>query len=674
MCCVVQQPHAARALDALATLHPARTSIAPSTPRVRMRVRRILLVLPLLLPGVLVRKANAKPATLGVAKQFIQDHLSSARKIETSGVSINAARLQHLATAYEHVPAQLKTPASSSLNLEFGVRGATSINYLAEKTAASGATWDGFDSFRGLPKTEVAQGAGWRAGAFTMHGKMPEVRSNVRLHAGWFNDTLPGFLDTQAKGKLVAFIHLDADIFESTWTVLEAVGSRCLLRVGTVLSFDELFAKKQTKLLQHEWRALRMASKQFGFQFRFISWMLHPATPYGRVAVQVTRVDAARCGAHHALDATLRAPQGLPAPLPAPLPALAKLRSVANPNRCRQPRRIFIDMGVNWCNTLQLYRELPTAWFQTLVPDAQYRRTLMSAPWQVYGFEASPLIVPYTERCARELSAGRPLPESPLPPMGSGPELMRLAGQFNCSDGAADSAAMARIRERKGRLPARLREKQILAKSKMQCILEKMQGRLKDLRPDPSLSRNPELLRSRVASAARCPAGKTDEFVMLPAAASTKDGTMEIYGSREDLITGGVKSVRMKGFHRGKVETSTVPTVDVVRWILQSFTEDDFVVLKMDIEGAEHSVVPALIEAGGAPLVDIFLWECHYAAAVTSKCHEMESALEKAGVNLVYREPYRFTGGKGARDGARSAAKTRKAQQLVASRAKAYRT
>ena len=30
--------------------------------------------------------------------------------------------------------------------------------------------------------------------------------------------------------------------------------------------------------------------------------------------------------------------------------------------QCSRPRRIYIDMGVNWCNTLQLFRDLPEAW------------------------------------------------------------------------------------------------------------------------------------------------------------------------------------------------------------------------------------------------------------------------------------------------------------------------
>jgi hypothetical protein len=34
-------------------------------------------------------------------------------------------------------------------------------------------------------------------------------------------------------------------------------------------------------------------------------------------------------------------------------------------------------------------------------------------------------------------------------------------------------------------------------------------------------------------------------------------------------------------------------------------------VLKMDVEGAENQIVPELLRAEGAPLVDVLMWECH---------------------------------------------------------------
>ena len=50
-------------------------------------------------------------------------------------------------------------------------------------------------------------------------------------------------------------------------------------------------------------------------------------------------------------------------------------------------RNVYIDAGVNWCNTLQHFQRVPEA-----------RRALAGVPWLIWGFEASPLLVPFGER------------------------------------------------------------------------------------------------------------------------------------------------------------------------------------------------------------------------------------------------------------------------------------
>ena len=218
--------------------------------------------------------------------------------------------------------------------------------------------------------------------------------------------------------------------------------------------------------------------------------------------------------------------------------------------------------------------------------------------------------------------------------MGSGPELLKLASRFNCSDvHVVGRSATSQA------IPSRYE----LKTARLNCILGKVRADLDLLKPDPALSMNWPVLSQRAASAARCPAGGRDEFTLLPAAAATQNGSMKVYGSREDLITGGVKSDAMPHLHRGQVRVSETSTLDVVRWIRNSFDADDFVVLKMDIEGEEHKIVPALIEAGAAKLIDVFLWEFHYSAG-HGKVGSMEAALEDAGVNVIYREPFVFRG------------------------------
>jgi len=58
-------------------------------------------------------------------------------------------------------------------------------------------------------------------------------------------------------------------------------------------------------------------------------------------------------------------------------------------------------------------------------------------------------------------------------------------------------------------------------------------------------------------------------------------------------------------------ETPTRPGIDVADFLRRTVTEDDFVVLKMDIEGTEYDVIPHLINEGVAPLIDEMFVEVH---------------------------------------------------------------
>ena len=78
-------------------------------------------------------------------------------------------------------------------------------------------------------------------------------------------------------------------------------------------------------------------------------------------------------------------------------------------------RHIYIDAGANWANTLRLFRDLSPA--------------AASEPWEVYAFEASPLILPFLEEFTRWLSSGRDgtAPTSCLPTSGSTDDFVLVA-------------------------------------------------------------------------------------------------------------------------------------------------------------------------------------------------------------------------------------------------------
>lgn len=131
--------------------------------------------------------------------------------------------------------------APPGLWMEFGVFRGDTLTLMAQRHAPQ--LVHGFDSFRGLPEK-------WRnvtdrnllkyteRGAFDMGGRPPSLDvSNVALHKGWFNESLPRFLQDHPED--IAFLHIDSDLYSSAKLVL----TQCLhqMKNGSVLVFDELF-------------------------------------------------------------------------------------------------------------------------------------------------------------------------------------------------------------------------------------------------------------------------------------------------------------------------------------------------------------------------------------------------------------------------------------------------
>ena len=121
-------------------------------------------------------------------------------------------------------------PKRDGLYCEFGVFKGESINYIASKIDRA---IHGFDSFEGLPEDWRP---GYPKGKFDV-SVLPKVRQNVRLHKGWFNESLPVW--AKKNPGPILFIHFDADLYSSTKTVLDILGDRIV--PGTVLLFDEYF-------------------------------------------------------------------------------------------------------------------------------------------------------------------------------------------------------------------------------------------------------------------------------------------------------------------------------------------------------------------------------------------------------------------------------------------------
>jgi predicted O-methyltransferase YrrM len=174
---------------------------------------------------------------------------------------------------HDTLRAALERVSVEGVYLEFGVASGATLRVISEK-APAGSVF-GFDSFQGLPEPWRP---GFEAGAFAQ-AELPDV-PGAELVVGLFDDTLGPFLEQHPEP--VAFLHLDADLYSSTRTVLQALAPR--LRAGTVVVFDEYFNFPDWEA--HEHRAWTEFVAATGLRFEYLGYTADDE----QVAVQLVEV------------------------------------------------------------------------------------------------------------------------------------------------------------------------------------------------------------------------------------------------------------------------------------------------------------------------------------------------------------------------------------------------
>jgi hypothetical protein len=159
--------------------------------------------------------------------------------------------------------------------LEFGVfEGASLLNWI-KLNSNEESDFTGFDSFEGLPENWRTLSNLLKCGTFSTGGKTPEIRdARVNFIKGWFQDTLPSFLDNFSSNKQI-IIHLDADLYSSTMYVLCKMDNN--IRPGTIIIFDDF------SFMLHGYRAL----DDYTGAFRRWYKVLGMAGYYNQVAIKV---------------------------------------------------------------------------------------------------------------------------------------------------------------------------------------------------------------------------------------------------------------------------------------------------------------------------------------------------------------------------------------------------
>jgi hypothetical protein len=187
-------------------------------------------------------------------------------------IAANMQSAQVLEDRFALLRFALERAPQHGLILEFGVEKGDSLRWIARHTQRE---VHGFDSFRGLPLDWG--GTRETRGKFNRQGRLPKVPGNVVLHVGWFDQTVPSFV---AAGRgLIAMLHIDCDIYESTRIVLDHLSDGIV--AGTWIVFDEYFNYPGWRL--HEFKAFQEWIAAHGRRYRYTGF----SAEKGHVAVEI---------------------------------------------------------------------------------------------------------------------------------------------------------------------------------------------------------------------------------------------------------------------------------------------------------------------------------------------------------------------------------------------------
>jgi len=162
--------------------------------------------------------------------------------------------------------------AGYGLFCEFGVATGRTLNHFA-KLFPERIIY-GFDGFEGLPEDWGRM----KAGHFAQ--KLPKVRDNCELIVGWFDNTLPKWLPKHKEP--IALLHMDADLYSSTVTVLECLRNQIV--PNTIIVFDEYMNYPNWE--RHEFLAWKEFVAKHDVEYEYIGYV----SKHQQCAVRVKKI------------------------------------------------------------------------------------------------------------------------------------------------------------------------------------------------------------------------------------------------------------------------------------------------------------------------------------------------------------------------------------------------
>lgn len=194
--------------------------------------------------------------------QNIRKHLFNVAGKQTAEYVIkNMSTVPYFKNNLELLTYALSKVQIDGLYLEFGVYSGNTINHIAGEI--NNKSVYGFDSFEGLPEDWRS---GFEKGMFKVQN-LPEVKTNVSLIKGLFDETIPEFVSDH-KDKC-AFVHIDCDLYSSTKTVFDNFSEQIVS--GTVIVFDEYFNYPNWQ--EHEYKAFKEFIEKKNLKYEYLGYV-----------------------------------------------------------------------------------------------------------------------------------------------------------------------------------------------------------------------------------------------------------------------------------------------------------------------------------------------------------------------------------------------------------------
>ena len=200
-------------------------------------------------------------------RRFVLKHYGSnllvdlqldAKRETLDYVKVNMGDAPYFEKHHKLVSHIVKAASLPGLYLEFGVGRGKSIRWIG---AHADRTVYGFDSFDGIPE----YWNGNPVGAFAQK-KLPKVPDNVKFEIGMFDSTIEPFLEQNSDS--ISLLHVDCDLYSSTVTILDALGSR--LQPGAIVLFDEYYNFPRWQ--EHEYKAFREFVESNGVEYEYVAY------------------------------------------------------------------------------------------------------------------------------------------------------------------------------------------------------------------------------------------------------------------------------------------------------------------------------------------------------------------------------------------------------------------